>query len=67
MLSFAQISDNPFQGGKRILGRLLALLESQPLAAGSTRFYQTYYRDPVAYACAATFNVTGGVGVIWAP
>lgn len=36
------------------------------IPAGSTRWYQVYYRDPSAGFCAAaTFNITNGVRVGW--
>ncbi|MFM7281714.1 MAG: hypothetical protein ACKO32_08045, partial [Planctomycetia bacterium] len=41
-----------------------------PLAAGDTRYYMVYYRDPVVLgACAATntFNATNSLQVRWAP
>jgi hypothetical protein len=40
------------------------------ITAGSTRYYQTYYRDPaVLGACASnlTFNVSDGQSVGWLP
>jgi hypothetical protein len=40
-----------------------------PIAPGSTRYYQTYYRDPSPTFCPApagnTFNVTSGIIVTW--
>jgi hypothetical protein len=40
-----------------------------PIAPGSTRFYQVYYRDPNAAFCAAplgsTFNVSNAVAITW--
>lgn len=45
-----------------------ALADTIP--AGGTRYYQTYYRDPVVLGtcpAASTFNVTQGVSVVWAP
>lgn len=40
-----------------------------PIAAATLRFYQTYYRDAAAFACAppATFNVTNGLSTMWMP
>jgi len=40
-----------------------------PIAPGTTRYYQTYYRDPSPTFCPApagsTFNVTSGVIINW--
>jgi hypothetical protein len=40
-----------------------------PIASGSQRYYQVYYRDPSATFCAAplgnTWNVTNGLAVHW--
>jgi hypothetical protein len=39
-----------------------------PISAGSTRYYQTYYRDPtVLGGCpvTSTFNVSQGLSVLW--
>jgi hypothetical protein len=39
-----------------------------PIAAGSARYYQTYYRDPtVLGGCPpnSTFNVSEALAVIW--
>ena len=40
-----------------------------PIAPGSTRFYQSYYRDSNPSFCPApqgsTFNVTSGVSITW--
>jgi hypothetical protein len=39
--------------------------------AGSTRYYQTYYRDPSLVFCPApagdVFNISSGLTVIWEP
>jgi hypothetical protein len=39
------------------------------IAPGTTRFYQTYYRDPAIFACPApaTFNVTNAQAIVWMP
>ncbi|MDZ4771910.1 MAG: hypothetical protein SGI72_02125 [Planctomycetota bacterium] len=36
-------------------------------ASGDTRHYQAWYRDAVAFCSAATFNLTQGLSVTWAP
>jgi hypothetical protein len=40
-----------------------------PIAPGTLRYYQTYYRDPVGFFCAPPFgdswNVTNGVRISW--
>ena len=40
-----------------------------PIAAGSTRFYQAYYRDANASFCPAptgnTFNISSGLSILW--
>jgi hypothetical protein len=40
-----------------------------PIAPGSTRYYQTYYRDPSPTFCPAptgnTFNATNGLVIVW--
>jgi hypothetical protein len=40
-----------------------------PIPPLGLRYYQTYYRNPVAFACGvpATFNVTNGVAIQWFP
>lgn len=35
--------------------------------AGTTTYYQAWYRDPSASACGSTFNVTNALRVIWEP
>ena len=46
----------------------MSALLGDPIAAGSTRWYQVYYRDP-ALPCAfeLNFNVTQGLSVLWHP
>ena len=43
----------------------------QPISAGQTRWYQTYYRDPDLGFCPAppgnSWNVTHGVALVWNP
>lgn len=43
----------------------------QPISAGQTRWYQTYYRDPDLNFCPAptgnSWNVTHGVALVWQP
>ncbi len=55
-------------GGDLPIHSQSALL-GDPIAPGSTRVYQVYYRDPSASFCAApqgnTWNVSNGVRVAW--
>ena len=41
------------------------------ISAGSTRYYQTYYRDPVVAFCASptgnTWNISSGQALMWLP
>jgi len=37
------------------------------VSAGSTRFYQGWYRDSVSFCTSATFNLTSAYGTVWAP
>jgi hypothetical protein len=57
----------PAAGDPSITVRSAAL--GDPIAFGSTRYYQTYYRDPSFTFCpspmGATFNVTNGVKITW--
>ena len=57
----------PAAGDPSISARAAAL--GTPIAPGSARWYQTYYRDPVAAFCpdppGKTWNVTSGVIVNW--
>lgn len=54
----------PAPGDLTISARSAALGDAIP--PGGTRFYQVYYRDPIASFCpGATFNVTSGVRVGW--
>lgn len=44
------------------------LLSSFPgVAAGVTRHYQVWYRDAAAWCSAATWNLSNGLSVTWAP
>jgi hypothetical protein len=37
-----------------------------PIAPGSTRYYQAYYRDPIGSFCPPqTFNVSSGTAIVW--
>ena len=54
----------PTAGEPSITARSAAL--GDPIAAGSSRFDQTYYRDPSASFCpSATFNATGAIQIDW--
>jgi hypothetical protein len=54
----------PQAGDPSITARSAAL--GHPIPPGSSRFYQTYYRDPVAAFCPpATFNASNAVRIDW--
>jgi len=57
----------PSGGDPSITARSAAL--GDPIAPGSTRYYQSWYRDPNATFCPApqgsTFNVTSGFQITW--
>lgn len=57
----------PGMGDLSITARSAAA--GDPIAPGSTRYYQTYYRDPAPAFCAApvgnTFNITNGLFITW--
>jgi hypothetical protein len=36
-----------------------------PIAAGTTRAYYVFYRDPAVFACSSTFNSTNAILVQW--
>jgi hypothetical protein len=57
--SFPQFGDPSIQTRSSQLGA--------PIALGSQRYYQAYYRDPASFACAgnATFNTTNGILITW--
>jgi hypothetical protein len=42
-----------------------------PIAAGQTRIYQTYYRDPTPTFCpnppGNTWNISNAVSTVWIP
>src|SRR5205085_3899986 len=40
---------------------------STPLPAPCTRSYQVWYRNAAAFCTPATFNMTNGVMIVWAP
>lgn len=58
------------QPGDPSISERSALL-GDPLGAGTTRYYQTYYRDPAASFCPPpagnSWNVTNGLVVTWSP
>jgi hypothetical protein len=35
--------------------------------AGTTRYYQAWYRDAATFCTTETFNLTNGIAVFWAP
>jgi hypothetical protein len=54
----------PGPGDPSISARSASL--GDPIAPGTTRYYQTYYRDPSASFCpGATFNVSSGMRIDW--
>lgn len=63
------VASAPAAGDPSVSARSAAL--NDPLAAGSLRCLQTYYRDPNASYCPApsgsTFNVSSGLLVTWLP
>jgi len=54
-------------GGETLVAAMSASL-GDPIGAGSTRWYQVYYRDP-SLPCAfeLNFNATQGLSVLWHP
>jgi hypothetical protein len=56
------------QGGDPSITAQSAAL-GDPITPGSTRFYQTYYRDPDLSFCASptgnTFNISSGLQITW--
>lgn len=56
------VADMPGAGDLSVSARSAAM--GNPIAPGSIRLYQAYYRDP-ASACATGFNVSNGVRVVW--
>ncbi len=54
----------PGAGDPSISSRSAAL--GDPISPGSTRYYQAYYRDPIAAFCPTqTFNVSSGTAIVW--
>jgi hypothetical protein len=57
----------PLAGELTISARSAAL--GDPLAAGATRYYQVYYRDPVASFCpnppGNSWNISSALSVVW--
>jgi hypothetical protein len=60
----------PARGDPSVTARSAAL--GDPIAPGSTRYYQTYYRDPNPSFCPVppealgdTFNSSNGVRIVW--
>jgi hypothetical protein len=48
-------------------GNLPISFVGQVPGAGSTLYYQAWYRDPASYCTSATYNLTNALKVIWAP
>ncbi len=63
VVSAPQPGDASFSARSALLGDLIA--------SGSTRYYQTYYRDPVSSFCASPtgniWNVSSGLSILWGP
>jgi hypothetical protein len=58
VVSFPGPGDPPISARSAALG--------DPIAPGSNRYYQTYYRDPSPGFCSgATFNVTNAIRIAW--
>ena len=59
------IATFPEGGDPSISARSAAL--GDPIAPGSVRYYQVYYRDPDLAFCptGGSFNVTSGVALQW--
>jgi subtilisin family serine protease len=53
----------PQGGDLSVKAQSLAL--GDPIAPGSTRYYQVYYRDMNTVFCAAGFNATNGEAITW--
>ena len=58
----------PTGGDPAVSVRSAAL--GSPIPAGTTRYYQVYYRDPVVFGCttegSSTFNASSGLRILWA-
>jgi YVTN family beta-propeller protein len=61
------VSQYPEPGDPSITARSAAL--GDPIAPGTSRYYQTYYRDPNPTFCpdppGNTWNVTNGISIAW--
>jgi len=53
----------PGPGDPSISARSAAL--GDPIAPGTTRYYQTYYRDPSTFCTGAGFNISGAIRIDW--
>jgi hypothetical protein len=54
----------PHSGDLSITARSASL--GDPIASGTSRFYQAYYRDPnLAFCTGAGFNASSAVGIAW--
>lgn len=53
--------------GYSVPGDVRIAVAGQVPAAGATRYYQHWYRDPAPFCTAGTFNLTNAVRIDWVP